>query len=215
MAIGNEVGIVGRAGGEALPPCQEHVEHVSAVGAVVVVGAAGVEDLDGVDRPERHHVTIRHGVPLRVGGDDKGPGLERAARQLRSRLLQGRASEIERQSDGQDVPGRSQLHPILRWMQLRAENRREGLRAKRSGVDERPAVLLQKVLGQRQEVVPRCLIEAADLLRRAVAVRERRVRVQVAPPEATGPGKQRLHRHLRNAALALLTARTGPGRLEH
>jgi hypothetical protein len=57
-------------------------------------------------------------------------------------------------------------------MQLRPKQRREPLRAKRPGVDERPAVVLQKVLGQREKVVPCRLVEAADLLRRAVTVGE-------------------------------------------
>jgi hypothetical protein len=127
-------------------------------------------------------------------------------RQLWTRLLKRRGSEIERQSDGEDMPGRSQLHTILRRMQLCPENRREGPRAKRSSVDERPSVVLQEVLGQRQEVVPRRLVEAADVLRRTVAVRKRRVCVQVAPPEAAGPGKGRLHRHLRNTLMLILGA---------
>src|SRR5215207_114519 len=96
------------------------------------------------------------------------------------------------------MPGRSQLHPILRWVQLSPDERGEGPLAKRPGVDERPAVLLQEVFGQRQKVVPCRRIEAADLLRRAQSVRPRRVRVQVAPPEAAGPRKRRLHEQLQS-----------------
>jgi hypothetical protein len=162
-------------------------------------------------RSERRHVKVGHGVPLRMSGDDKGPGLECPARQLRTRLLKRRGSEIERQSDGEDMPGRSQLHTILRRMQLCPENRREGPRAKRPGVDERPSVVLQEVLGQRQEVVPRRLVEAADLLRRTVAVRKRRV-CAGCPARSGRAGKMASPQASPEYPDGSFSARTDPGR---
>src|SRR3954466_11257437 len=64
--IEHEVGVVGSTGGETLALCQQHVEDGGAAGAVVVIAGAGIVDLDSVYRSERHHVTIRHGVPMRM-----------------------------------------------------------------------------------------------------------------------------------------------------
>ncbi len=139
----------------------------------------------------------------RIGGGAGG--------ELRAGFLGRRRLEIERKAGRHDVPEFADR--CGHGMELSAKESCEAVRAELARVGERPAIPIYEMLGHLHEVVACVLIGLDGPIERQGAIRQVRMRVEIAAPEAAFERKGRNVRHAIFLCASLMTDFPSDGKL--
>ena len=177
-------------GGEGIEPPSSRqclLQHHQAVSAIALHRAAVIVNLHRVGLGKRQRILHGEAIPLWMRDAQERTGRCCASRHGLHGLALAPWCEIERQAHRHHVPVMALGGD--RRVNLGAEQCGESLRAQRARVRDRIAVAGPEVIGQREEVIARVLVEAGDGLRREPAVGARGMGVQVAAPEPARLGE--------------------------